>query len=683
MNRTPRTHCLLSALAVALGTAGLAHAATAEPPVADLSLEDLLKADVVTASRKSQAVQDVAAAVYVISREDIQHAGATSLPEALRLAPGVSVARLSSGRWAVTARGFNNRFANKLLVLLDGRTIYSPLFSGVLWETEGTLIEDIERIEVIRGPGAALWGANAVNGVINILTRKARDTTGTLVAASAGNVEHGALALRHGGSMANGQWRLWAKTETHGGFDNGPEQPGNNAWRTARAGFRADWQLPSGDGLSLSGAASLHHSDDRWATPSITSPTGISVIDAQQRSNNTHLLARWNHLDSDGSETIAQAYLEDGRIGAVQAFDEHRRTIDLDVQRRPRPQGAHDIVYGGSVRVSHDDTSSTGILDLTPATRTFQLASVFVNDEITLVPERLRATLGIRLEHSNRTGTAPQPQARLAWTPSPVQTVWGAVSRAVRTPSRGENDAIFDRQVIPASGMFQPLPVLLRSTAKEGGLDVEKLTAYELGYRRQIDANLAVDLTAFRNDYSQLISSYVGTQQVVFQPYPCVIQNIGGRNDGRGHTSGWEMALDWRPLRSWRLQATYTRLDMHLDTSAADPFQSGGAARDNGNSPRHQAMLRSSWALDSRHDVDLRWRHVSGLQQDNADPSLRIPAYNALDLRLAWRPQAGLTLALTGENLTQARHAEITSDQLPSQPLQVPRIVRLSAQWLF
>jgi iron complex outermembrane receptor protein len=427
---------------VALTTAALVglptKAAAQTSPPADLSLEDLLKADVVTAARKSQAQQDVAAAVFVVTREDIERSGATSLPEALRLVPGVQVARLASGRWAVSVRGFNSRFANKLLVLMDGRSVYSPLFSGVVWEMEGTLLEDIDRIEVIRGPGAALWGANAVNGVINILTRKARATQGGLLAISTGSVERGAVAARFGGSLPEGHYRVWAKRESHRAFENGAGSKGLDAWQTTRFGFRADTALGSSDSLTVSGNLIRTSAGDRWIEASLFSPTGFQIADRTQRADVGHLLARYSRLGDDGSETIVQTYLAHNRLEVIDRVDERRTTADLDVQHRPRSAGMHDLVWGFNYRVSRDEISGQGIIAVAPARRNITLGSAFVNDEITLVPEQLRATLACGW--SATASPAPNPRAMCAWPGPPAAR--GRCGRPTRAPCarrRGPN----------------------------------------------------------------------------------------------------------------------------------------------------------------------------------------------------------------------------------------------------
>jgi len=681
---THRTACLLSALLSSLvAWTPITHAADNLQPPSDLSLEELMRVDVTTASRKAQAVQDVAAAVFVITRDDIERSGSTSIPEVLRLAPGVEVARLSSGRWAVSARGFNGRFANKLLVLLDGRSIYSPLFSGVLWDMEGTLLEDIERVEIIRGPGAALWGANAVNGVINIITRHTRDTQGGLVALGAGNVENGSAAVRYGAGLGNGFYRIWAKTESQRSFDDTAGKAGNNGTRTTRAGFRADIALASGSGLSLSGGMVNNVAGDRWNVASLTAANGIAVADTTETNEAVHLLGRYSRLSGNGSETIVQTYIEQNRIALARAFEQRRTTVDLDVQHRPRLSGVHDLVVGANYRFSGDDITTSGsFIQIDPQNRSVTLASVFINDEITLVPERLRATLGARLEHNSFTGLEPQPHARLAWTPSRTQTFWTAVSRAVRTPSRAEPDATVDLTVTPPNAQV-PFPVLLRNLPPADRSQLsETVNALEFGYRQQVNANLSLDLTAFNNYYSRLSAARLGPQQLVFQPFLYVVQNVIPGNGLQGRTWGLELAVDWRPQRAWRIQGAYSYLKADITSVQGDSVEVGAATMNANSAPQHQLMLRSSLSLGNGRELDAKVRYVSAVQAD-ASGIAPVDAYTSLDLRYAWRPVPKLTLSVTGENLLNQNHAEFVPDLLPSQLLQVPRSVHFKALWQF
>jgi len=338
-------------------------------------------------------------------------------------------------------------------------------------------------------------------------------------------------------------------------------------------------------------------------------------------------------------------------------------------------------VCGVTYRTSLDDFANGNTVVFTPAQRTFTLASTFINDEIALVPDRLHATLGVRLEHNNFTGFEPQPQARLAWTPTRTQTFWTAVSRAVRTPSRAELDTSFDVSVVPAN---PPVPaVLMRNTATgPNQLQSEKVTVFEWGYRQQVNAQLSLDIAAFHGHYADLIGSQEDTQQFDLQPVPHVLQTFTRTNNLAGRTQGWEMALDWRPTQTWRLQATYSGLDVQVDAPATDPVAVGYAALGSHSAPRQQWMLRSSLSLGHRDELDMRLRHVSATQQDS--PNLTpIPAYSAFDLRYAIHPTRGLTLSIVGENLLLNRHPEFTSDSLPLQQLQVPRSVFVKANWQF
>ncbi|MGB0127524.1 MAG: TonB-dependent receptor plug domain-containing protein, partial [Rhodocyclaceae bacterium] len=391
----------------ALVVASLARAG--EPAAIDLSLEELLSIEVTTASRKAERLQDVAGAVFVITREDIEQSGATSIPEVLRMAPGVQVARLSQNRWAVSVRGFNGRFANKLLVLMDGRSIYSPLFSGVIWEAEDTLLEDIDRIEVVRGPGAAMWGANAVNGVINIITRRARDTQGSLLVAGAGTEERAFAAFRHGGEAGEGHYRVWGKVFAR---DESVNLAGNRAsddWQAGRVGFRGDWPLASGNRLTLSAAAYNGTAGDTWDYPDLASPLGFRLQPTEQRNQGAHVIGRREWTFDDASEASFQAYVDHSEVDIERVVNVKRTTADLDFQHRKLFGKTHDLIWGLGYRVSRDNTVGKALVDFSPKSRDFRLATAFAQDDITLLPDRLRLMAGARLEHNSFTGFEFQP----------------------------------------------------------------------------------------------------------------------------------------------------------------------------------------------------------------------------------------------------------------------------------
>lgn len=682
--KATRSRTIRLGVLAALFAFGSTLAAT-PPEALDLSLEELLQVDVMTASRKAQRLQDVAAAVFVITREDIERSGATSIPEALRMAPGVQVARLANNRWAVSTRGFNGRFANKLLVLMDGRSLYSPLFSGVLWEAEDTLLEDIDRIEVIRGPGAAMWGANAVNGVINIITRKARDTQGNLLVAGAGTEERAFGALRHGGTAGDGHYRVWGKAFAREESVNLAGGRGNDDWGSGRIGFRGDWPLATGNHLTLSGAAYSTRTGDRWNLPDVTSSQGFQPTDMQQNNKGVHVLGRHEWMFADGSEAAFQVYVDHAQVEIERVFNEWRTTADLDFQHRTRFGDQHDVIWGLGYRHSHDRISSQWIIGVLPETRNFSLLSAFVHDEIALLPDTLRLMLGARLEHNSFTGFEPQPNVRLMWTPTPVQALWGAVSRAVRTPSRAERDAEVQLFVTPAgaAGNPSPLPVLTRNMPRDDHeLAVEKVTAFELGYRRQFGANLSLDVAAFHNRYDDLRSAGLGTQQLVLSAAPYIVQNLTPNNSVKARTHGVELVFDWHAAPWWRIQPSYTYLHVSSSPTTDDPVDRANARSIEDSAPRHQLSLRSSMSLSGRQQLDFWVRHAGGLGSADAGASA-IPAYTTLDVRYAWRPIEGLELSLVGQNLLDARHPEFVPDLLPSETLQVERGVYFKTKWQF
>lgn len=676
------TKGMYRAILAAAGTLLAAAAYAAETDVMDLSLEDLLKADVMTASRKTQRLSDVAGAVFVITREDIERSGVTSIPEALRMVPGVQVARLANNRWAVSVRGFNGRFANKLLVLMDGRSIYSPLFSGVFWEVEDTVLEDIDRIEVIRGPGAALWGANAVNGVINIITRKARDTQGTLLAASAGTDGDGALTARYGGQMGDGHFRVWAKGFRRGESVGLAGAPGHDDWRAMRTGFRGDWNAGAGGRVTVSGAVHEGTTGDQWNLADVTSPSGFTANVVQQKNRGGHLLGRVEWYSDSGAESVLQGYADHGRMEVGNLIHETRQTVDLDFQQRVRFAEQHDLVWGLGYRHSRDhiDTARS-FLSIPPNERTYRLASVFLHDEIALAPETLRMVLGGRLENNNYTGTEFQPTVRLMWMPSPSQAIWGSLSRAVRTPSRAENDATVELSAMPADPPGRLVPLLMRNLPPANhSLQAEVVKALELGYRHQFHQRLSIDATVFRNDYTKLNSSpLLGIPNLVLAPIPHLVQNLLPANVNEARTHGLELAVDWHALSWWRLQPAYTYLRVNAASTVSDRASAEDAASTGKREPRHQWSLRSSMTLSGRSQFDVWLRHVASTTW----PGGSAPRYTTMDLRYAWRVLPGLELSVVGQNLLDRRHPEIIPFQLPSEPLQIQRSLYVKAKWQF
>ncbi|MBK8336229.1 MAG: TonB-dependent receptor [Sterolibacteriaceae bacterium] len=670
---TPRLRLVVCACLIVFGTSALAQ------DVAVLSLEDLLNTEVSTVSRKSQRLSETAAAVFVVTGDEIQRSGATSIPEALRMVPGVQVARMGNARWSVSARGFNGRFANKLLVLMDGRSIYSPLFSGVIWEQEDTLLEDIDRIEVIRGPGAAMWGANAVNGVINIITKRARATQGGMVSASAGNEDRAAAAVRWGGALDEStHYRVWAKGLRRDASD---DQLNIDPNHSARAGFRLDKSLDGGARASLIGETYRVRAGDAWERPDVSAATlstgFVTPMVVTAAHSGSNVVGRYDTVLGDGSELGLQAYFEHSRLDVPWAVSDSRDTADVDLQHRLH-RGSHDFMWGMGYRVSRNQIhANTANFSLLRDRRLMRLFSAFAHDEWTLVPDRLRLIAGTKIEHNGSTGWEWQPNVRLAWTPSETRTVWGALSRAVRTPAQAEEDASLDLQIIPPSSTV-PLSNLIRAKAPGKIERAEKVTSFDLGYREQLTSTLSLDIAAFAARYSDLRTGSLPEVGMAFVmtprgPVP-YLQTTTVTGPGlEASTRGVELAADWHPLEAWRLQAAYTYLYDHI----SDPL---GAMREGGyqgKTPRHSASLRSSWNLARNWQFDGWLRRTGGLQGGE------VAGYNELDLRLAWRPVRDLEVSLVGQNLLHRQHLEWIGDYVPTPQLAVERAWYIKAKLAF
>lgn len=579
----------------------------------NLSIEELMQIDVTSVSRRSEPFSQVAAALSVITGEEIRRSGANSLPDVLRLANTLQVARSTQRDWAITARGFNSTTANKLLVLIDGRSIYTPLFSGVFWDVQDVLLEDIERIEVIRGPGATLWGANAVNGIINIVTKRAEDTQGGLALAGGGTEERAFGAVRYGGKLGDrGHYRAYGKAFDRDSLVFVTGEDARDPMRFGQGGFRADWRSSEADAFTVQGDVYTGQSGD-----ALRDDTDV---------DGGNLIGRWSRRPSERSDLELQVYWDHTHRHIPDLFEEHRDTWDIDFQHSLHLRGKHDVVWGLGYRHTRDRVGNSRIIGFFPDRRAQDLFSLFAQDEVLFLADRLHVTVGTKLEHNESTGLEVQPNVRFAWTPNERRTFWGAVSRAVRTPTRLDEDIVF---------FVSGRPFLLGSRDFES----EKLLAYELGFRTQLRQELSLDVATFYNAYDDLRSQ---------EPQP------GGQivlaNNLEAETWGVEVRSDFQPRPWWRWSAGYVWFDkdLHLDPGSRDP--TGG--RGEGNDPEHRAMLRTSVDLRGGVQLDgwLRWM--------GRLPSPEVPEYLTLDLRLGWRPTRSLELSLVGQNLLQDAHAE-------------------------
>lgn len=648
----------------------------------DLPLEDLLNIEVTTVLRRADPLSRAPAAVHVITQDDVRRSGATTLPEVLRLAPGVQVARVHAHQWAVSARGFNDVFANKLLVMIDGRTVYTPLFSGVFWDMQHTLLDDIDRIEVIRGPGASLWGANAVNGIINVITKDARDTQGTLISAAAGNHDRFIGSIRHGGKFGDdGFFRVYFQHHDHDDFPtaDAPGNPGgSDAWKHTQGGFRTDRDLSDISVLTIQGDAFSGSLDESYVRLAPESPHEPFIERGTVDTRGGNVLARITRSFEHDADLTVQSYFEaTRRDGPI--FRENRQTFDLDLQHRLPVVDRHLITWGGGYRLSDDQVDNTFDVSLNPSSRTLQLFSFFVQDEIEVVEDRLMLTLGSKFEHNDFTGIEVQPGGRVSWTPRERQTIWGAVSRAVRTPSRGEHDIRLNQEpVYPENTFFPGSPATVTSLLGASEFQSEGLIAYEIGYRLQPTPRLSFDLATFYNDYQNLRSLEPGAPE--FGADPAHIPVSAG-NELEGETYGFELGSNWTAIPNfWRLHGSYSllRMDLRQSEASGDP---GSPEEIEGSNPKHQWLVRSSFDLPRDWQWDTWFRFVDRLPAQNVD------SYLEMDMRLAWRPfrasaeRGDLELALVGRNLIERRHQEFSSSLIRNQQVEIPRSFYAKLTW--
>jgi iron complex outermembrane recepter protein len=639
--RWPLWAFLSGALALGFATGWNCRAADPQPSsnqgsAATLSLEELMNVRVTTVSREESTVGESPAAVFVITQEMIHRSGATSIPELLRMAPGVNVARASSNQWVVGIRGFDNVLNNKLLVQVDGRTVYSPLQSGVFWDSVDYPLEDIDRIEVVRGPGGTVWGANAVNGVINIITKSAKDTQGGLVTAGGGTEERGFTDFRFGGHIGdNLNYRVYAKWfERDRGFN--AMGLATDDWRAGRAGGRIDWTPGHKDTITLQGD---------WFETVSGQLSGLVGTDRESRGGN--VLGRWTHELGKDSNWQLQAYwdrFEQRLRNGADTFGTD--TYDVDFQQQFPIGDRQKFIYGAGFRLQKILFSGIGIKPAVNETRS--VLSVFLQDEIKLVQDRLSLTIGSKFEHNEFTGFEYQPSGRLLWTPTKRQSVWLAVSRAVRTPDILEND-------------FQVQPVLVPNR----DLHSEEVIAYELGYRAQATDRLSFDTALFYNTYNRLS---------IFGPVtPGSVLPLEFMNGMTGETYGAELAVTWKPFDWWKLSGAYSylKLNLHANRNLAPGFQDIAEATEK-QSPQNHFYIRSSFDLTAHFQLDLILRYVDNLPSVTPRPAaglLTAPTpgvqnYVTLDARLAWKPNDNLEFAVVGQNLLDDHHLENAASPL-------------------
>ena len=634
-----------SSFCVVIGLVAIARLAAAQNPdtvpapsaLKKLSLEQLMNVEVTSVSRRPEQLSRTASAIQVITGEDIRRSGASSLAEALRLAPNLQVAQVNASQWAISARGFDNTLANKLLVLIDGRTVYTPLYAGVFWDAQNPPLEAVDRIEVISGPGGTLWGANAVNGVINVITKSAKETPGVSVAGGGGTELQGFGGLRYGAAPAPGlAFRVYGE-----GFDRGSTRLANgtdayDSWNGEQGGFRADWDPGRAEHITLQG----DYGDIR---PNVDGHTPVVA-----RSGN--LLGRWTRALSAVSDVQLQVYYDRAYRDFGQGFTEDLSTYDADWQHRIQIGQRQELIWGVGARLIDDQTDSTAQLVFVPPQRWLHLYSAFVQDEIVIVPDRLRLVVGSKLEHNDYTGYEVQPSARFAWTPTERQTIWAALSRAVRAPSRIDRDFF----AFAAPGV----PIIVGSNFQS-----EELLATELGWRFQPRARLSGSLATFYNFHDHLRSVEPGPPPT---GYPITLQN-----GVAGHSYGVEISAVFQVTDRWRLRGGYTFLKKDLTVQpGSNDLQQG---RSESEDPEHQFLLQSSADLPGRIEWDAVMRYVDAL------PNPYVPSYVGLDLRVAWKPIHRLEIAIVGQHLLDDARQEFRTSS--AAPHEIQRGVYAKVTW--
>jgi iron complex outermembrane recepter protein len=602
---------LLTSL-VWLTSAGAAFAAGPREPV-DMSLEELSHLVVTTVSRRPQSLAEAASAIQVITSDAIRRSGATSIPEALRLASNLQVAQINGNNWAISARGFNSTLANKLLVMIDGRTIYSPLFAGTFWEAQDVPLYDVDRIEVISGPGATLWGANAMNGVINVITRSARQTGGTLLQAAGGN-QDSSLGARFGAPVQNAlSYRVYALGFNRESLELADGSSAHDRWRKAQAGFRADW-TPAADLLTVQGDA-YRGTEDQFAGQQV----GIS---------GANLLGRWRHA-TPLSQWQLQAYLDHSEAGQpINGAGFVLNIYDLEVQQSLALGRYGAWVWGVGERVSDYHIENSATLLFLPSHRALNLTNIFAQGTFDL-SAKLQLIAGVKLEDDPYSHWTAMPDIRVSWMPAPTSTVWAAASRAVRSPTP------FDVDIVEKVGTT----VFLTGNA---AFRTEKLTAYEIGYRTQLGDRLSLSAATFYNVYQDL-------RTIEPAPAPDALP-FRWDNGMAGRTYGTMLWADVQLTSWWRLSPAFRSFHerLHFKPGASGLLGLSQA----GDDPATSASLKSSMTLERAWSLDATLRHVSEF------PDPRVPAYYELSARLAWRLSDAWQLAVTGNNLLHRRHLE-------------------------
>lgn len=613
------------------------YAATAAD-LTKMSLSELMDLEITSVSKTPQTLSTTPAAAYVLTNEDIRRSGATTLADALRSVPGVHVGHVDANKWAISIRGFQDRFSSKLLVLIDGRSVYTPLFSGVFWDIQDTLFEDIDRIEIIRGPGGTIWGANAVNGVINIITKSAKDTHGGYIAGGYGSKENGFGELRYGDGLGDFHYRVYGKYFNRDNHFNGEDD-----WAFGRGGFRTDWEISEVDSLTLQG--DFYEGDAGTTVTKFSKMRPFEVLENYtEDKKGANLLFDLRHEFSPESSVTIEGYYDRTYIDqGLNSEDRDTWNIDLNLRFPGRLIWRHEFILGAGYRYTSNETIGSFLADFTPPDRTDETISWFIQDEIWFVEDFLSATFGSKFEHNDYTGFEYQPRVSVTVTPDDKNTLWGAVTRAVRTPSQSEHDVIFRAPVVDSGFMGLPLVV---TTLGDEDYDSETLLSYEAGWRASVTPQLWVDLAGFYNEYDHFQNTEVGKSPVFLGTHFVLINKI--ENQNAATTYGGEAAVNIELNDDWRLRTgySYLKIEMH-----PEPGSTAGKGAE-GQSPQHQAFIHSSMDLPWNLKLDAEVRYVGEL------PDIGLSEYVVVDTRIAWQIDSHWEVSFVALNLFEGDRIE-------------------------
>lgn len=666
---------LMAVLVVCAGVRGqdAPDAQQKSQDLAEASLEDLMKVEVTSVSKKEQTLSRTAAAVFVITQEDIERSGATNIPDLLRMVPGLDVARINANTWAVSARGLNGQFSNELLVLIDGRNVYSPTFGGVFWDTLDLPLENIERIEVIRGPGAAVWGENAVNGVVSIIQKKAGDSKGALVSAGGGTTDAGFATLQYGSSIKRKvDYRAYVKyfdvrnMQAVGGGDGG------DGWHVLRGGFRTDTVLGDRDSLVVEGNMYTgREGDPTYTLPSILAP-GLVPVELFRDISGGSLESIWRHTQSSRSDFTLSGTYDTYERGDL--LGDHRKTGSLDFRHHYELSERQELVWGATYRYTTGESRGGNWLSLVPPNQTENMFSIFVQDEIAAIRDKLYVTVGSKFENNTYSGFAAMPTARALYQVNRRQTVWAAVSKAVRSPAETDTSlrtnlgatTLPDGSVAAISGFGNP------------HIKDEGLVAYEAGYRTMITPRVSLDLAAYYSDYDNQNTDEPEPVFTESEPPPMhlVLPSIG-ENLSHGEAHGAEAWLKWKVNDRWTLDWSYDFERIHMHREAASQDFSRGLDTE-GSTPHQQARFQSganltralSWNLSADFTDRLGWQGV--------------PSYTRVDTNLTWKIRDSVKVGIYGQNLLRARHLEFSDpDESSTRSTLVRRSVYAKLTWRF